>query len=1008
MGPPGRVDIEGEEIAHLEVVGPGRVEGPVEGIVQQGRASQVVSGIGPFDIGRIVVVGVPAVLPAPAKDRLPVRVVQGHVADPVERVPGLEPVVDVEQAVHYTAARVDHLLGDGEGVEVGLVVPGSQDGEVWHGGIVHLGGRIHPPGGVGQVLRVVDRVVELGLGDDGGAEGAHEGGAVHDRDDLPLSHGHVGRGLGHARGTAGLGDHDARGIVVQDLHVHGRDVRVLAVLPGHIGVVRAVDCEDIGLVLRGRSRCNSNLPGPGPGQGPVAVGLGANGERGGEGPPVAFSDRQQGAVLGDLRHVIAGQGRLEPLGHLEDPVPGLNRVVVRRAVEVEAPDLVLGRRPADGQLDLAVVIRGGPIARNDLQVALELQGEVRRVLRADGDGVCGLRGRDAGKDVPLDRGLEASGHVLRVQCVVVGQGALDGVLDPGVVGPLGIAVVHGRNRDRVRLGPVVVARRVRAEGEGGGVGAGLAVRHIDRDGYIAQRLPGEQDLVGVLGVRGNGFSGPFGHHRVVVLLGDHHIGRVVIDHLGHHAEGGDPVVGAAVVRPAPLDHAVLDVEVTYPLRQGVVRGDHLDLLGNEPVGPVEEQGDALPAGRVVRRALALEQDALAAGPRLGLAGKRRRGRDPDLLLGGAGEHHRVGGMDQPFRERVKGLLEHPDGLLHVDDHPGLVVVRHIGRDVLHEEVVEVDVAEIVHAVLDQAAVPLEAVAHHVDGLVPGAAGHVEGVAAQSAVDLGVHSLVGAGDEEGVVPLQAVDRGLLDPGVGDVESRAEDALVRDDEVIAVLRADDGQGVQAVAAVDAHGCVHRVGDEVRALPAVDVRVRGLGVVRVHPHESPDPEGVVVLLAVEVELGLVPVHVEGVVARPAVQGGRPGDAVAQVAPGGEGGVEPVLRAQPVVRVALVPRRLEHLAHLELVFARVAVYRHRRARIVEDEGVVAVPAEHEHAGVDAVVVVHPLDVPSRDRLAVGVHLHGRDGARAEQEEVFLGRGVDQEAVRPVVRALVVHVEQG
>ena len=120
----------------------------------------------------------------------------------------------------------------------------------------------------------------------------------------------------------------------------------------------------------------------------------------------------------------------------------------------------------------------------------------------------------------------------------------------------------------------------------------------------------------------------------------------------------------------------------------------------------------------------------------------------------------------------------------------------------------------------------------------------------------------------VVALQRVDDELLDPGVGDEQAGAEDALVGDDEVVAELGADDDERVEAVAAVDAHRRVDGVGDEVRALAAVDVRERRLRIVRVDADEGADEERVVVLLAEQEQLGLVAVDGEAVVAGAAEQ--------------------------------------------------------------------------------------------------------------------------------------------
>ena len=120
------------------------------------------------------------------------------------------------------------------------------------------------------------------------------------------------------------------------------------------------------------------------------------------------------------------------------------------------------------------------------------------------------------------------------------------------------------------------------------------------------------------------------------------------------------------------------------------------------------------------------------------------------------------------------------------------------REVLHEELVPVGRA-VGDVVLDQAAVALQAFGTTRDRPAAVAA-DVEDVGAAAADDLEDHVLARAGDVEAVVALERVDDDLLDAVVRDEQAGAEDALVGDHEVVAELGADDGQRVEAVAALD----------------------------------------------------------------------------------------------------------------------------------------------------------------------------------------------------------------
>ena len=92
--------------------------------------------------------------------------------------------------------------------------------------------------------------------------------------------------------------------------------------------------------------------------------------------------------------------------------------------------------------------------------------------------------------------------------------------------------------------------------------------------------------------------------------------------------------------------------------------------------------------------------------------------------------------------------------------------------------------------------------------------------------------------------------LLDVDVADIEAGAEDAVVGDDEVVAELGADDADGVEAVAAVDADRALttYRM---VSAPPSpfMSVRARSLSVEPAQ-REGADGEDVVAVAAVEVQ--------------------------------------------------------------------------------------------------------------------------------------------------------------
>ena len=142
---------------------------------------------------------------------------------------------------------------------------------------------------------------------------------------------------------------------------------------------------------------------------------------------------------------------------------------------------------------------------------------------------------------------------------------------------------------------------------------------------------------------------------------------------------------------------------------------------------------------------------------------------------------------------------------------------------------------------------------------------------------------------------------------------------------------GQGVEAIAAVDAYRSVHREGDEVGTWTTVDVGERCVGIVRVDLDEGPHGEGVVVFFAEQEQFGEVAVDGEVVFAEATVDCGRVADAVGQIALGDRRSCEVVLGGKTIVGVGAVTRRLEDLADLEDVIASIAVDDHRCQVVVE-----------------------------------------------------------------------------
>ena len=106
--------------------------------------------------------------------------------------------------------------------------------------------------------------------------------------------------------------------------------------------------------------------------------------------------------------------------------------------------------------------------------------------------------------------------------------------------------------------------------------------------------------------------------------------------------------------------------------------------------------------------------------------------------------------------------------------------------------------------------------------------------------------------------------------------------------------------------------------------------------HPSEGADDEGIVAVVAVEAQLGLVTVDLERIVAATAVNDHREADAATQLA----ARVSMVRRSSSGATSAGSRGRAEDLADLEGIVARAAIERGDGAVVVAGEVVVAAQA--------------------------------------------------------------------
>ena len=499
------------------------------------------------------------------------------------------------------------------------------------------------------------------------------------------------------------------------------------------------------------------------------------------------------------------------------------------------------------------------------------------------------------------------------------------------------------------------------------------------------------------------------HHRIGVA------GRVTLEHAGRTAAFGDDDIRLVIVDDG--DEHVRNLEVVERRRGAVgiavdhrmadgddslaflrIVGDRLDVdaLAGAPVAVGEGDGDGFGEMDAVER----DEDGLAL-PRP-LLGRSLRGRDRDIGDGAGNRRHRQGQHVAVHRGGIVFLHRQP--VADIDRDRRAAFGGQI--DARREQAVVARIGAR-HGVGDGAAVAIGVVGddghHHI-------ARNIERIAAK-ATDQRGDEIVGRGQHiEGVVAFEAVDIecfGIADP---DRQPGAVDAVPGDDEGVGKLCAQHHHPVEAGAAVDVDGSVDVVLDDVVAVSAIDLDIDAVG-----QREGADDEFVVAVLALQPEIGMVGIDDEHVLAFAAVEHGRNGDALRQIAERGldrleavffrEDGIRAVIGVELAVGIdLLVTRTAEDLADLEEVVAKAAVDREDRRIVVEIEAVVAVVALDLDTAVGGGVVVDALD---RRQVAAGPVRHQvGDEVLAEQEGVGHFRAFDGQRVDAVVaRAAVMDV---
>ena len=494
--------------------------------------------------------------------------------------------------------------------------------------------------------------------------------------------------------------------------------------------------------------------------------------------------------------------------------------------------------------------------------------------------------------------------------------------------------------------PVAVVARRKAEADGGRVGCELVAAEVDgyRDDLARCRRLAELDGVGVA----DGVA--LEHGGAIAGLADDQGRLVVVDDVDEHVLDGE-----AVDRLVLADHRVADGNRQRAFLGAVADGLDVDLRARGPVGGIERDGQRLVP--VVIIAGERDEDRLATNA--AQRGRSLSGGDGDIgvvRVEAAGQRQVIAVL--VLRVARVGVFTDLDPIIEIERRRGVALGGEV--DAAHEQA-QIGRIERIDRVADDPHLAFGALRHHRHDDV---AADIDRIAAETADDCGDDVLVGRQHVERVIALEAVDFERFGAGDADRETRAVDAVLGDDEHVVELGAEHHDLVEARAAVDVDGRIDVVLDHVVIGTAIDLDVDPLG-----QGEGADDEDVVAVLALEAKVGMVRVDNEIVVAFTAIHHRRQRDAVGEVAKRRLDGLEGVFERR---NGALVARRREQLADLEVVVALAAIQRQDRVVVVDEEGVVAVIAVDDDAAIDRAVIVDALE---RVLVAIlGIAMQQRD----------------------------------
>ncbi len=163
-----------------------------------------------------------------------VVIIQYQPAGP-EWLSPLKAVVDIEDYIDpVTTGVIEHILGNGEFVEVRLAVPGPLDGDMGKAAsdlsrTDDVGIVVQTPAAQVYILGSVDGIVKIRLIENRCPVISIELVCVNTICYLARAHYHLVRRFDHISRPALLDYHHAGCIIVQHGHIHERDIRALAV-----------------------------------------------------------------------------------------------------------------------------------------------------------------------------------------------------------------------------------------------------------------------------------------------------------------------------------------------------------------------------------------------------------------------------------------------------------------------------------------------------------------------------------------------------------------------------------------------------------------------------------------------------------------------------------------------------------------------------------------------------------------------------------------------------------